>query len=251
MTYCVGILVEGGLVMVADTRTNAGVDNISLFRKLHVLDEGDNQMVVAASAGNLSVTQTALSLLKEGLDPLEEGASRRRIADAHSMFAAAQLVGEALRKANDMFADTLEEAGVSASVSLLLGGRIKGGPLTLYLIYDIGNFIECRRDCPFLQIGESKYGKPILDRALKYETELDEAVKVALISFDSTIRSNLAVGRPIDLMVMPNEATLPIIKRRIEADDAYFNDLSARWSMLLSEARATIPDPPFMRDLVK
>jgi putative proteasome-type protease len=250
MTYCVGILVEDGLVMVADTRTNAGVDNISSFRKLHLLDEGDSQLVVAASAGNLSITQAALSLLAEGLEPELEGGVRRYVRDAHSMFAAAQLVGEALRTANKMFGDTLEAEGVSASVSFLLGGRIKGGPLTLYLIYDIGNFIECRKDCPFLQIGESKYGKPILDRALKYDTPLDEVVKVAMISFDSTIRSNLAVGRPLDLIVIAGDAAKPVIKRRIEADDRYFNDLSARWSMLLSEARATIPDPPFMKEIV-
>ena len=120
------------------------------------------------------------------------------------------------------------------------------GALKLYLIYAAGNFIECNTDSPFLQIGETKYGKPILDRALAFDTPLDEAVKVGLISFDSTMRSNLAVGRPLDLIVMPADPAQPVIRRRIERDDPYFNDLSARWGMLLSEARAAIPDPPFM-----
>jgi putative proteasome-type protease len=250
MTYCVGILVEDGLVMCADTRTNAGVDNISSFRKLHMLDEGDKRLVVAASAGNLSITQSMLTILREGLEPKQEDGPRRFVKDAPTMFVVAQMFGEALRQANDLFADTLEEAGVSASVTFLLGGRIGDGPLTLYLVYDIGNFIECKPENPFLQIGESKYGKPILDRALKFNTPLDEVVKVALISFDSTIRSNLAVGRPIDLVVIPRDSKAPIKKRRIEADDRYFNDLSARWGMLLTEARAAIPDPPFMIDVV-
>jgi putative proteasome-type protease len=248
MTYCVGILVEDGLVMVADTRTNAGVDNISSFRKLHLIDEGNKRLVVAASAGNLSVTQSMLTILREGLEPKEDGGPRRFVKDAQTMFVVAQMFGEALKLANGLFCDALEEAGVSSSVSFLLGGRIGDGPLTLYLVYDVGNFIECKPENPFLQIGESKYGKPILDRALKFTTELDEVVKVALISFDSTIRSNLAVGRPLDMVVIPRDCARPVIRRRIEADDRYFNDLSTRWGMLLTEARAAIPDPPFMTD---
>jgi putative proteasome-type protease len=130
----------------------------------------------------------------------------------------------------------------------LLGGRIGDGKLQLYLIYSAGNFIECHSDAPFLQIGETKYGKPILDRALQWNTPLDEAVKVALISFDSTMRSNLAVGRPLDVIVIPVDTARPVIRRRIGTADPYFDDLSARWSMLLGESRAIIPTPPFMQD---
>ena len=162
------------------------------------------------------------------------------------MFRIAQLVGEAMYHARDDVREALEAADISSGVSMLLGGRIRGGALKLYLIYAAGNFIECNTDSPFLQIGETKYGKPILDRALAFDTPLDEAVKVGLISFDSTMRSNLAVGRPLDLIVMPADPAQPVIRRRIERDDPYFNDLSARWGMLLSEARAAIPDPPFM-----
>jgi putative proteasome-type protease len=246
MTYGVGMLVKDGLVMIADTRTNAGVDAISVYRKLHVLADSDARLVIAASAGNLSVTQAALALLAEGLPPSKGSEDVRRIADMPTMFRIAQLVGEAMYHARDDVREALEAADISSGVSMLLGGRIRGGALKLYLIYAAGNFIECASDSPFLQIGETKYGKPILDRALAYDTPLDEAVKVGLISFDSTMRSNLAVGRPLDLIVMPNDPALPVIRRRIERDDGYFNDLSARWGMLLSEARAAIPDPPFM-----
>jgi putative proteasome-type protease len=246
MTYGVGMLVKDGLVMIADTRTNAGVDNISVYRKLHMLADSSDRLVIAASAGNLSVTQAALATLAEGLPPIKGTDDIRRIADMPTMFRIAQLVGEAMYQARDDVREALEAAEISSGVSMLLGGRIRGGALKLYLIYAAGNFIECASDSPFLQIGETKYGKPILDRALAYDTPLDEAVKVGLISFDSTMRSNLAVGRPLDLIVMPNDPALPVIRRRIERDDPYFNDLSARWGMLLSEARAAIPDPPFM-----
>ena len=246
MTYCVGMLLESGLVMIADTRTNAGVDNISSYRKLHCLTETGDRLVMAATAGNLSITQTALGLLEEGL-PREDGEDGKRLlSDVPTMFRAAQLIGDAVRNVREDMCPALEREKVSAGISVIVGGRIAGGPLKLYQIYSAGNFIECQPDQPFLQIGETKYGRPILDRALKWHTPIDEAVKVGLISFDSTIRSNLAVGRPIDLIVMPSDARLPVIRRRIEADDPYFNDLSARWSLMLNEARDTIPDPPFM-----
>lgn len=246
MTYCVGMLVNEGLVMIADTRTNAGVDNISTYRKLHVLANEPGRVIVAMTAGNLSLTQLVLSMLAEGLPASKEGESARLLADQPTMFRAAQLIGEATASARTDVRAALEADKISAGISMLVGGRIGAGPLKLYLIYGAGNFIECGADQPFLQVGETKYGKPILDRALTVDTPLDEAVKVGLISFDSTIRSNLAVGRPLDLMVIPADAGQPCIERRIERDDLYFNDLSARWSMLLTESRATIPSPPFL-----
>jgi putative proteasome-type protease len=172
---------------------------------------------------------------------------RRLLGDKPTMFRVAQLVGDAVRMVREGMRPALDREKISAGISVLVGGRVAGGPLKLYQIYSAGNFIECQADQPFLQIGETKYGKPILDRALKYHTPLDEAVKVGLISFDSTIRSNLAVGRPLDLIVMPTDPMRPVIRRRIEADDPYFDDLSARWSLMLNEARDTIPDPPFMK----
>jgi putative proteasome-type protease len=249
MTYCVGMLVKDGLVMMADTRTNAGIDNISIYRKLHILADRPDRLIVALTAGNLSVTQLVLSMLAEGMPPLAEGDPSRRIGDMPSMFRAAQLVGEAVAHAREDVRAALEAEKVSAGISMLVGGRVGPGPLKLYLIYAEGNFIECQVDQPFLQIGETKYGKPILDRALTFDTPIDEAVKVGLISFDSTIRSNLAVGRPIDLIVIPVDHEAKVTQRRIASDDPYFNDLSARWSMLLNESRATIPAPPFLHEV--
>ena len=246
MTYCVGLLVEAGLVLIADTRTNAGIDNISIFKKLHILADDNGRLIVAASAGSLSVTQSALSMIEEGLPGQHEGDPQRTLANAPTMFRAAQLVGEALSTAKRAIGATLQGTTINASASILLGGRVGDEPLTLYQIYAEGNFIECQPDAPFLQIGELKYGKPILDRALTWGSALDEAVKVALISFDGTIRSNLSVGLPLDLIVVPTDPTTPTIRRRIDADDAYFAELSATWGRLLNEARTQIPDPPFL-----
>ncbi|SNS93638.1 putative proteasome-type protease [Sphingomonas laterariae] len=246
MTYCVGILLRDGLILMSDTRTNAGIDNISTYRKMHVLADADDRLILCMSAGNLSVTQHVLGQLAEGLPPLLADEQPRKIHHVPSMFRAAQLVGEAVMVAGRELKPALEEAGVSSGISLLVGGRIGDGPLKLFLVYDAGNFIECGADTPFLQIGATAYGKPILDRAMTYDSPLDEAVKVALLSFDGTIRSDLSVGLPFDMVVMPADPARPVIRRRIESDDAYFADLSRRWSMLLNESRATIPDPPFL-----
>lgn len=246
MTYCVGILLREGLILISDTRTNAGIDNISVYRKMHVLADTDDRLVLCMSAGNLSVTQHVLGQLAEGLPPPEPEEQPRKIEHVTSMFRAAQLVAEAVRKAGAELRPALAAANVPAGISLLVGGRIGNGPLKLYLVYDAGNFIECGSDTPFLQIGATAYGKPILDRAMTYDSPLDEAVKVGLLSFDSTIRSDLSVGLPFDMVVLPADTARPVIRRRIENGDPYFVDLSNRWSMLLNESRAAIPDPPFM-----
>ena len=247
MTYCVGMRPKAGLVIIADTRTNAGIDNISTYNKLHTLLEDDQGLVICASAGSLSVTQSMLSMLNEGLEPLHADEGRRRVEDMPSMFRVAQLVGEGLSIARKHIGKSLEGSRINADVSLLLGGRIGDEPLMLYLVYSEGNFIECQKDSPYGQIGELKYGKPILDRALQWESPLDEAVKVGLISFDSTMRSNLSVGRPLDLIVISEDRTLAVTRRRIQEEDAYFNELSANWGRLMNEARQQIADPPFMQ----
>jgi putative proteasome-type protease len=249
MTYCLGMLLDAGLIMIADTRTNAGVDDISAYRKLHCLIDEPDRVIYAASAGNLSTTQTIISLLREGLPADEEGKITRTIKDPPSMFRAAQLVGEAVQMANETVGKALASIKISGASSLLLGGRIGDAPPSLYLIYSAGNFIENKPDVPFFQIGETKYGRPMLDRVIDPKTPLGEAVKVGFLSFDASIRSNLAVGRPLDLMVMPSKPRSRPLVRRIGADDAYFNDLSARWGDLLHDAAAAIPEPPFMTEL--
>src|SRR6185436_13191063 len=198
MTYCLGMLLEAGLIMIADTRTNAGVDDISSYRKLHCLADGPDRCIFAASAGNLSTTQTVISLLREGLPSGDDDKLLRTIRQPTSMFRAAQLVGEAVQLANETVGKALASIKISGSSSILLGGRIGKGPPSLYLIYSAGNFIECKADVPFFQIGETKYGRPILDRTIHPATSLAEAMKIGFLSFDASIRSNLAVGRPLD-----------------------------------------------------
>ncbi len=250
MTYCCGILVDEGLVMIADTRTNAGVDNISTYRKLHIYETPGERVIVIATAGNLSVTQTALALLQEGVPNPDTGAIET-LDQQPSIFRAAQLVGHAVRQVRRNMAPSIEAMqaeNVNYDVTLLMGGQFKDGPLKLYMIYGAGNFIECYPDTPYLQIGELKYGKPILDRAVRRDTELYNALKLGLISFDSTMRSNLAVGLPLDLMVLRRDAVKIETQRRIEADDPYFRRLGEQWSAALKAAHAAIPLPPYGPD---
>jgi putative proteasome-type protease len=247
MTYCLAMLLDEGLIMMADTRTNAGVDNFSSYRKLHTLADSEDRQVFIATAGNLSISQTVVSLIREGLPDGDE--LTRTIEGATSMFRAAQLVGEALQIAHRTIGEALAAISIGGASTFLVGGRIGDAPPALFLIYEAGNFIQCQTDVPFFQIGETKYGRPILDRVIRTHTPLAEAVKIGFLSFDSCMRSNLGVARPIDMMVMPSDAARPIMKRRIETSDAYFNDLSARWSDLLHDATRSIPDPPFMDEL--
>jgi putative proteasome-type protease len=244
MTYCAGIRVSEGLVMIADTRTNAGLDDISIYRKLSVFEKPGERVLALATAGNLSVTQSALALVTEGL-PNSETGEAETLMQAPSMFKAAQLVGAALRKITNEVKPSLEDAGINYNARILFGGQIKGEPLKLYMIYGEGNFIECSHDSPFLQIGEHKYGKPILDRAVTYETSIQDALKLGLISFDSTMRSNLAVGPPLDLVVLREDALALDLSCRIEPDEPYFHGLRESWSAALRAAHIAIPAPPY------
>ena len=246
MTYCLGITTKAGIVLIADTRTNAGIDNISNFRKLHTLASSPDRLIVCASAGSLSTTQNMLALLDEGLDPHDMEEERRTVARMPSMFRVVSLVGEALMQARRNVGRALAGSSINVDVSLLVGGRVGNGPLALYLVYSEGNFIECLPDCPFAQIGELKYGKPILDRTLNWETPLDEAVKVGLLSFDATMRSNLSVGPPIDLIAIPQDLSRPIVSRRLDESDQYLRKLSSDWGRLMNEARQQIDTPDFM-----
>ena len=244
MTYCCGILVEGGLVMIADTRTNAGLDDISTFRKLHVFEQPGERILALASAGNLSLSQSVLGTLGEGL-PDPAGGEAETLMNAPTMFQAAQRIGRAIRQINATELPPLEQAGVSSEVSFLFGGQIRGGPLRLFMIYAAGNFIECTTDTPYLQIGEHKYGKPILDRAVTFDCELYEALKIGLISMDSTMRSNLAVGLPIDSLVVRRDACAAELNYRIEAGEPYFQSLREQWSSALRAAHMNIAIPPY------
>jgi len=244
MTYCCGILVHDGLVMIADTRTNAGLDNISTFRKLHVFSEPGEHIMALATAGNLSMTQSVVSTLIEGT-PNPETGEIETLTNAPTMFQAAQRVGHAIRAVYAVEGPAMVAADVKYDVSFLFGGQIRGGPLRLFMIYSAGNFIECTEDTPYLQIGEHKYGKPVLDRAITHDLDLYDALKIGLVSVDSTMRSNLGVGMPIDIMIARRDACAAELDYRIEPGEPYFHDLRERWSAALRAAHNSIPRPPY------
>jgi len=244
MTYCCGILVRDGLVMIADTRTNAGLDNVSTFRKLHVFSQPGERIMALASAGNLSVSQSVLSILGEGAENPETG-EIERLMDAPTMFQAAQRIGRTIRQVHDRDGAALKASDVSFDVSFLFGGQLRGERLRLFMIYSAGNFIECSTDTPYLQIGEHKYGKPVLDRAITYDVDVYDALKIGLISMDSTMRSNLGVGLPIDVLVARRDACDAELTYRIEPGEPYFQDLRERWSTALRAAHIAIPRPPY------
>jgi putative proteasome-type protease len=244
MTYCCGILVRDGLVMFADTRTNAGVDNISTFRKLHVFTQPGQRIMAIASAGNLSISQSVVSMLREGWENPETGETETLI-NAPTLFQAAQRVGRTIRQIHEVEGGALEDVDVKFDVAFLLGGQIKGERPRLFMLYSAGNFIECTQDTPYLQIGEHKYGKPVLDRAITYDIDLYDALKVGLVSVDSTMRSNLSVGLPLDVLIARRDLCEAELNYRIEPGEPYFHDLRERWSAALRAAHAGIPRPPY------
>jgi len=248
VTYCVGMLVEEGLAMIADTRTNAGVDNISSYRKLHVVNQPGERVLGVCTAGNLSVTQTALAMVRDGVH-LHVGEPSETLETAPTLFRCAQLLGHALRETRLSIAPAMEADSLNTSASMLLGGQIAGGEMGLYLIYSQGNFIECGLDTPYLQIGELKYGKPILQSGLSSDTPLSTAIKLGLISFSTTMRCNVGVGSPFDMLTLRRDY-LSGDERRIDKDDAYFTDLHEQWTRAQTAARRSMPEPPWMNGQV-
>ena len=241
MTYCVGMLLDAGIVCLSDSRTNAGVDHINTFRKLTVFERTGERVLVLMSAGNLALTQTLMSLLRERLTA--DGPSLHTVSN---LFEAARHVGDCLREVHARDAEALKEFGIEFNASFILGGQILGEEPRLFQIYAAGNFIEATRDTPYFQIGEAKYGKPIIDRVIRPDTALDEAAKCALISMDSTIRSNLSVGLPLDLLVLRTGELKVTSHTRIDADNAYFDMIRKRWSDSLREAFHALPSPDWV-----
>ncbi|HEY0211768.1 proteasome-type protease [Acerihabitans sp.] len=227
MTYCVAMRLSGGLVFASDSRTNAGVDHISTFRKLHVLHQDSERTLVLQSAGNLATTQSIINLLRLRAKDME----RPNLLTAPTLFDAASLIGETVREV--IFRDSsAQQSGTSTdfSCSILLGGQIAGEGPSLFHIYPEGNFIEATEDTPYFQIGESKYGKPIIDRVLTYDTTLEQAMCCALISIDSTLRSNLSVGLPLDVMIYRRDSFACDEQYRITENHPYFAAIRKGWS---------------------
>lgn len=240
MTYCVGMLVDTGLVLLSDSRTNAGVDQINTFRKMTTFQRLNERILVLLSAGNLAVTQAVVHLLAEQPDGPDQPA---RIYRAANMYDAARVVGDALREIHKRDAESLKDQGHEFNVTFILGGQIQGEQPRLFNIYAAGNFIEASIDTPYFQIGESKYGKPIIDRVISRSSSLAQAAKCALISMDSTIRSNLSVGPPLDLAVIRRDELKLATHISIDMDNEYFKKIRTRWGYALREVFSTLPDP--------
>jgi len=235
MTYCVGLLLNEGMVLLSDTRTNAGLDNIATYQKMFTFEEPGERVIVILTAGSLSVTQTAVARLREAVDD-DEAMPESSIMLAPTMLSVAEIVGSTLADTRQDIEAKMNAAKVTASASMIVAGQRRGGAMRMFLVYPEGNFIEATEDTPFLQIGEHKYGKPILDRVVKPATSLADAQKAVLLSMDSTLRSNLSVGMPLDLAVIEKDACRVTSRRRIEAGDEGFRAMSEAWSAALRES---------------
>ncbi len=244
MTYCVGFCLEGGLVLLSDTRTNAGPDNIANFGKLHVAAPGD-RVIAMMTSGNLAVTQAVTARVLEGAG-IGAGEPFETLMTVKSMYEAAQLVGDAVRKVFNSITFGQTAQNILFDVSIILAGQIEGRRMRMFHIYSAGNFIEATHETPFFQIGETKYGRPILDRVARYDTPLDDAVKLALISMDSTLRSNFSVGLPADLLVYRRDTQRIAVQERINEDNDYFRTIRENWSDALRKAYRELPAPPWM-----
>ncbi|HSF94765.1 MAG TPA: peptidase [Thermohalobaculum sp.] len=242
MTYCMALNVKAGLVMLADTRTNAGVDNISRFRKMFTWEVPGERAICLMTAGNLSITQGVVTRLDEAIERASAGESVETILNAPTMFRIAQIVGEEMGAMQDRYRNALIGQGGGPDATILVAGQRAGGDHRLFMVYSAGNFIESTDDTPYFQIGEHKYGKPILDRVITQDTSLRRALKAAYVSMDSTLRSNLSVGMPLDLAVIPSGEFRFSVRRRIEVDDEEFSTTSQLWSEALREAFASIPE---------
>lgn len=235
MTYCVGLLLNDGIVLLSDTRTNAGLDNIATYRKMFVFEEPGERIITILTAGSLSITQTTIARLQETISDTPGADGSTSIMQAPTMLQVAEIIGRTLVQVTREISDKLATMKQAATASMIVAGQRAGGGMRLFLIYPEGNFIEATADTPYLQIGEHKYGKPILDRVVNMETSLVDAQKAVLLSMDSTLRSNLSVGMPLDLMVIEKDACKVGSQRRIDAGDPDFAAMSDAWSQALRD----------------
>jgi len=240
MTYCVAMSLDEGMIFASDSRTNAGVDQIARFSKMRIIANDGDRVIVTLSSGNLSITQNALNTLDQraraGDDPLH-------LMNARSMFDVARLIGDALREAKGRDGPFLLQNNIDASASFLMGGQIRGEPPRLFNIYSEGNFIEATADTCYFQSGETKYGKPIIDRVINRGSSLVDATKCMMVSFDSTMRSNISVGLPIDLCIYQTNALQLRMQRRIEETDPYYQMVHSQWGEGLRRVFAQLPNP--------
>ena len=240
MTYCVAMSLDAGLLFASDSRTNAGVDQIARFSKMRVYAKDGDRVIVTLTSGNLSITQNVLSTLEQRM---RTGESTLSLMNAQSMFDATRLVGDALREVKTRDGPYLVQNNVDSSANFIVGGQVRGEPPRLFQVYGEGNYIEATAETPYFQIGESKYGKPVIDRVITRATSLSAATKCILVSFDSTMRSNISVGLPIDLVSYETGALRIRMQRRIDESDPYFRMVHEQWGEGLRRVFADLPDP--------
>ncbi len=243
MTYCVALKLNAGLIFLSDSRTNAGLDQISTFRKMIVYEKPGDRFMVLLSSGNLSVAQSVREILQVERLKDEDGGDPITIWNATSMFDAVRVLGAAVRHVHQRDAKALNDSGVDFNVNLIFGGQIKGEGLRLFQVYSAGNFIEATVETPYFQIGESKYGKPVLDRVITPETPLDEAAKCALVSMDSTLKSNLSVGLPLDMVIYEADRFETDKIVAIDESNPYFKMVRESWGARLRQVFDSIEDP--------
>ena len=247
MTYCVGMLLDKGLVLMSDTRTNSGVDNVSIFRKMHSWSVPGERIITIMTAGNLATTQGVVSQIEERNKAPSD--RHNSLLEAETIFQVATIVGKMLRETIAVCdARNGEQAAGTFTASMIVAGQIKDGEPRLFLVYPEGNFIEASFDTPFFQIGETKYGRPIIIRGYSRDMSFEDAVKLLMVSFDSTIKANLSVSLPLDLMVIERDAFEPVHQRRITVQDPYYQAVSAGWSEALKNAFHSLPDYSFFSE---
>ena len=243
MTYCVGLRLNKGLVFMSDTRTNAGVDDIATVKKMHSWEIEGDRVLTLMTAGNLATTQSLVSILDERSKTPED--RNPSILQVPTMFQAARLIGDTLKEVIQANSDSGQSAEAAFNATVILGGQIKGMPPRLFLIYPEGNFIEAQDDTPFFQIGETKYGRPILVRAQDPDMSFEDAVKLLIVSFDSTIKANLSVGLPLDLMTYETDSLKQGVTKRFERDDKYIAQIANSWGKALKKALTGLTDFEF------
>jgi len=242
MTYCVAMSLDAGMIFASDSRTNAGVDQIARFSKMRAFARDGDRVIVMLSSGNLSITQSAVNLVEQRARTDNE----LSLWNAESMFDVARLIGDSLREVKSRDGPYLLQNNIDSSANFIVGGQIRGEPPRLFDVYSEGNFIEATPETCYFQIGESKYGKPVIDRVVNRGTSLLDATQCTIVSFDSTMRSNISVGLPIDLLVYQADSLKVTLRRRIEESDGYFQLVHTQWGEGLRRVFAQLPDPDWL-----
>ena len=249
MTYCLGMLCHSGAVFLSDSRTSAGMDNITMRSKMRIFEKPGDRVICVMSSGNLSLTQGTLALIDEDLLLGGTGGQNEHIMNRQTLYETVRYIGSKVREIEKRDRAALEADGFDFNIHLIVGGQIAGLAPEVHLIYPQGNSIHATRDCPFLQIGETKYGKPILDRGFSYETSLSDAVKFGIVSIDATMQSNVSVGPPIDILCYEVDSLRSNMRARLDEDDPYLQEISHRWQNGITKLVKELPAPDFSKSV--